>query len=79
MREGQWICENHQAKGVEEHIDGKGSYVMVCSYIISPKSSYLYRHRGNFWQHNFCLVLVSGVELQCQSLPLRFGVIYIDT
>lgn len=59
MRESQWICENHQAKVVEKHIDGKGSYVMVYSYIIPPKSSYLYRHHGDFWQHNFCLVLVS--------------------
>lgn len=25
MRESQWICENHQAKVVEEHIDGKAA------------------------------------------------------
>lgn len=59
MRESQWICENHQAKVVEEHIDGKGSYVMVCSCIIPPKSSYLYRDSWNFWQHHFYLILVS--------------------
>lgn len=56
MRESHWICENPQAKVVEEHIDGKVSYVMVYSYIMPPKLSYLYRHHGDFLQHHFCLV-----------------------